>query len=208
MSKPLLDKSRSYTFSNYFDLGIVASDLAAEFGYTVSRQQMQFQHYPGSLDRLESLRQRIDEVLPYVDSENEATRRELMIAPIVAEVIHYSHARLRIEYTLKLNDQLQGTLDYYLSTQTRLLVIEAKQADLSRGFTQLTAELIALDQWTDSPQPDLLGAITTGNIWQFGLLRRDRKHIDQGLNLYRVTEDLESVLRILLAALMANDATA
>jgi len=114
----------------------------------------------------------------------------------------YSHAHVRIEYNLKLNNQLQGVLDYYLAAKYGVAIIEAKQSDLSRGFSQLAVELIALDQWTDSPQPELLGAVTTGNIWQFGILQRSQKHIQQILNLYRVTEDIESVIRILLAALL------
>jgi len=93
-------------------------------------------------------------------------------------------------------------LDYYLAAKYGVAIIEAKQSDLSRGFSQLAVELIALDQWTDSPQPELLGAVTTGNIWQFGILQRSQKHIQQILNLYRVTEDIESVIRILLAALL------
>jgi|GEM_PF-3587930 len=44
------------------------------------------------------------------------------------------------------------------------------QADLSRGFSQLAAELVALDQWIDSSQAEIIGAVTTGNIWQFGVL--------------------------------------
>jgi hypothetical protein len=116
MAKSLLDKNHSYTFSNYFDLGIIATDLLAEFGYTLSKQQLQLPLYPGELERLEGLKRRIDEILPYVDSENEATRREFTIAPIIAEVIHYSHARVRVEYNLKLSDRLQGTLDYYLQS--------------------------------------------------------------------------------------------
>jgi hypothetical protein len=93
-----------------------------------------------------------------------------------------------------------------LQTDLNLLVIEAKQSDLTRGFSQLAAELIALDQWVDSNAPELIGAVTTGNIWQFGLLRRSQRQIVQGLNRYRVPEDLESVLRILLGCLAQNTA--
>lgn len=45
------------------------------------------------------------------------------------------------------NEQLKSTLDYYLQSQDQeLLVIEAKNADMQRGFTQLAVELIAVDQ--------------------------------------------------------------
>jgi hypothetical protein len=36
-------------------------------------------------------------------------------------------------------------------------VVEAKNADLAKGFTQLAVELIAIDQWLDSPAPDIYG---------------------------------------------------
>ena len=202
MTKSNLDPNRSYTFSNYFDMGIIPSELVAEFGYSLSKQIIQLPEYVGELDRLANLKQRIEEVLPYIDSENETTRREFMIAPIVTDLIYYSHAHVRIEYNLKLTNQLQGTLDYYLETGNGVVIIEAKQADLSRGFGQLAVELIALDQWTDSAQPELIGAVTTGNIWQFGILQRSQKHIIQVINLYRVTEDIESVMRIILATLL------
>ncbi|MFM7363994.1 MAG: hypothetical protein ACKO11_05730 [Cuspidothrix sp.] len=203
MSRPsLIDPNRSYTFSNYFELGFAVDDLVGEFGYSFERKFLELPQYSGSLDRLSELKQRIEEVLPFVDLENEATRREILIAPIVTELIHYSHAKLRIEYNIKVDNKLQGNLDYYLRTTTNLLVIEAKQADMNRGFIQLATEMIALDKWTDSTQPEILGAVTTGNVWQFGILNRQKQNIQQAINLYRVTEELEIVVRTLLAALM------
>jgi hypothetical protein len=201
-----LDFSKSYTFRSYFDLGISPRDLAIAFDFSLVRSPLAFPPYLGDIPRLPSLRQQIDEVLPHVDLANEATRREVLIAPIIAEVVRVAHAELSIEYSIQVNAQLQGTLDYLLQTDLNLLVIEAKQADLTRGFSQLAAELIALDQWVDSNAPELIGAVTTGDIWQFGLLRRSQRQIVQGLNRYRVPEDLESVLRILLGCLAQNTA--
>lgn len=202
--QPLLDPNRSYTFSNYFELGLPVDDLVAEFGYSFERKFLHLPQYSGTLDRLIELKQRIEEVLPYVDLENETTRREMLIAPIVTDLIHYSRAKLRIEYTIKVNNKLQGNLDYYLRSTTNLIVIEAKQADINRGFTQLATEMIALDKFTDSNQTEILGAVTTGNIWQFGILYRQTQSIEQAINLYRVTEELETVVRILLAGLIVT----
>jgi hypothetical protein len=106
------------------------------------------------------------------------------------------------------SEQLKGTLDYYLHTQTNLLIIEAKNADLARGFTQLAVELIALEQWTDGQQPRLYGAVSTGDIWQFGVLHRELQTIEQDLNLYRVPADLEDLFRILVALLGETAASA
>lgn len=84
------------------------------------------------------------------------------------------------------------------------MVIEAKNADLARGFTQLAVELIAIDQWTASNDPILYGAVSTGDIWQFGLFNRDERRIEQDLNLYRVPTDLEELFRILIAILAST----
>jgi hypothetical protein len=198
----ILDPTQSYTFSKIFDLKIRSDDLAEEFGYTLSRKTLNLQQYQGELDRLQELRSRIEEILPYVDLSSETSRREILISRVVSELVHYTKAQLRIEYPLKVSDQLQGYLDYLLKTQTELLVIEAKRQDLDYGFTQLIAEMIALDQWERSPtQPTLLGAITTGTLWQFSLLHRESKHIEQGLESYRVPEDLNELMRILVAVL-------
>lgn len=71
-------------------------------------------------------------------------------------------------------------------------------------MTQLVAEMIALDQWERTPaQTTLLGSVTTGKLWEFALLDRAQKHIDQGLESYRVPEDLESLMRILVQPLKA-----
>ncbi|NEO34200.1 MAG: hypothetical protein F6K36_28110 [Symploca sp. SIO3C6] len=200
--QPLLDPNRSYTFSNYFELGFTVDDLVAEFGYSFERKFITLPQYSDKLDRITDLKERIEEILPYVDLENEATRREMLIAPIIIDLIHYSRAKLRIEYSIKVDNRLQGKLDYLLGSTTNLIVIEAKQADINRGFTQLATEMIALDQWIDSPQTEILGAVTTGNIWQFGILDRQSKSICEGINLYRVTEELEIIIRILLARLV------
>jgi hypothetical protein len=200
---PLLDSNRSYSFSNYFDLGIAVDDLVQEFGYGLTRQILTLPQYPGPIDFLDLLEQQILGTLPFVDLANEATRREILIAPVISTLVRNTQANLRIEYSLKVSQYLQGNLDYYLWAHNNLLVIEAKQADLNRGFTQLAAELIAMDEWSTSTQETIVGAITTGNLWQFGLLQRPSKQIIQGINSYRVPEDLTSLLRVLMGALTA-----
>jgi len=206
---PILDSNQSYTFSRYFELGLEASELAQQFGYSLTRKVLNLPQFPDELDRLGELRDRIEEVLPFVPLTNELARREILISRVVTELIHYTQAELRIEYSLKVSNWLQGNLDYLLrvNSANQLLVIEAKYEDLTRGFTQLVAELVALDQWENTTkveqQPILIGVVSTGTIWQFGRLDRIRKHFEQGINSYRVPEDLEQVMRILVAALKA-----
>jgi hypothetical protein len=202
MSKPaILQPGQSYTFRQYFEMTYEPEDILAEFGYTLQRSLLSLPQSTANLDRLDDLKNRLQESLPYISLTSEAARRELLIAPLLLDVVHYTRAQLRIEYPLTVTEQLKGSLDYYLYSVGKLLVIEAKNADLARGFTQLAVELIALDKWTDDQQPILQGAVSTGDIWQFGILHREQKQIQQGLTLYRVPDDLESLIRILIKIL-------
>ncbi|MEM9217872.1 MAG: hypothetical protein AAGD25_26470 [Cyanobacteria bacterium P01_F01_bin.150] len=200
----ILDANTAYTFSKIFELKIPADELAEEFGYHLIKTNLVLPQYKEDLDRLEELRDRIEEVLPYVDLSNEASRREILIGQVATELIHYTKAKLNIEYPIVVTQQLQGYLDYLFRGQTELLVIEAKRQDLDYGMTQLVAEMIALDQWDRTPeQSTLLGAVTTGKLWEFALLHRQEKMIEQGLGSYRVPEDLAPLMRILVQALKA-----
>lgn len=199
----ILDKNQSYTFSKIFELKAESDEFVAEFGYSFSRNKLNLSRYQNELDRLQELNDRIQEVLPYVSLNSELSRREILISRVVTELIHYTHAQLRIEYSLKVSEHLQGYLDYLIHTKNKFVVIEAKNEDLINGFTQLCAELIALDQWEKmGDQEVILGAVTTGKIWEFGRLNRSQKQIEQGLESYRVPEDLESLMRILIQALI------
>jgi hypothetical protein len=86
-----------------------------------------------------------------------------------------------------------------LRGENTLLVEEAKNDDLSRGFTQLAAELIALAQAEE--QDILYGAVTIGDAWRFGRLEASQKAIAQDITLYRVPDDLEDLTQILIGIL-------
>ncbi|NEP20272.1 MAG: hypothetical protein F6J97_25900, partial [Leptolyngbya sp. SIO4C1] len=116
-----------------------------------------------------------------------------------------SHSQIRIEYPLTVNQWLKGTLDYLLQASQSFLVSEAKNDDLSRGFTQLATELIAIAEVEDLPQ--FYGAVTIGDAWRFGRLDTNKKHIVQDIALYAVPTSLEKLLRILLGILTGKRET-
>lgn len=199
----LFESEKTYTFSQISSLRIEAKDLAHQLGYGFKREWLNLPQYEGELDRAEQTRSRIEDILPYVSLSTETARREVLIAPILLDVVYYTKSELKIEYPIKVTEQLQGSLDYLLEGKDRLLIVEAKKEDLDYGFTQLVAELIALDQWEKSTDQDrFIGAITTGKIWEFATLDRTAKTIQQGLNSYRILEDLEPLLRILIRTLI------
>jgi hypothetical protein len=196
-------EDRPYSFSQIFELNVSPADLIPDLGYSFERAFIDLPYYSGELDA-EPLSQEFREVLPYTDLDNEQSRRETIVSSIVKFLVRRVKSRLSYEYPLK-TTRLYGTLDYLLQKPPAFVIIEAKRDDMENGFNQLAAQLIALDQWASAPtadlQPVLLGAVTIGTLWQFGLLSRQTQQLQQVLNTYRVPEDLEALLRILLHAL-------
>jgi hypothetical protein len=189
----ILQPDKSYTFSRFFEMTVDAEELLAEFGYGLCKGKLVLPQGVVDIDVV-GLRSQLEEDLTYVDLSSEAARREILIAPILMRVCRSLKSKLKIEYSLNVSEFLRGSLDYYLQGVQNVVVIEAKQADLTRGFTQLAVELIALDQWTNSDAPLLYGAVTTGDVWRFGVLDRAGKRVTQDLNLFRVPEDLPTLL--------------
>jgi hypothetical protein len=148
---------------------------------------------------IKELHRVIERNLQRVKLLSEDARKQAIIAPILLEVCEITESQLNIEYAISVSDQLKGSLDYYINKSGSLLVIEAKQADLSRGFTQLAVELIALDQWINSETTMLYGAVTTGEDWRFAIYKRQEKEIIEDIKLYRVPEELTELVRILVA---------
>jgi hypothetical protein len=197
----IIQPDQSYTFSDYFKLNFAPQDILAYFNVSLQRRSLRLPQYAGPLDRAIELKARIEESLPRLSLTSEMARREFLIAPVLTDVLHYTQATLNVEYPVSVSNQLKGSLDYLLQNGRTFLVIEAKNEDLERGFLQLAIELIALDQWLDSDQPILQGAISTGNIWQFGQFDRQARAITQDLDLYRVPADIDDLLRILVKTL-------
>jgi hypothetical protein len=189
------------SFTDYFKLTIDIEEVLAYFGYTHASAEVVLPHYPHQVPWYDDLYQRIQASIPYISLTSEAARREFLIAPVLIDLARYNHVKVKVEFPLEVSFQLRGTIDYFIQAKRSFLVIEAKNADLQRGFVQLAAELMALDQWTEEHTELLYGAVSIGNIWQFGKLDRSTKHITQDLNLYRVPADLHELLQILLGVL-------
>ncbi|WGV28644.1 hypothetical protein [Halotia branconii] len=198
---PILKPSETYTFHKYFDLRFAPADILRELGVSLTKTSLSLPVSNHQIPRLSNLKERLEEAIIRVSLTSEAARREVLIAPILLEVAHITEATINIEYPIEVNQFLRGDLDYYLQSQRQILVVEAKQADLTRGFTQLAVELIAIDSWIEADEPILYGAVTTGDIWQFGSFQRVSRLITQDLMLYRVPTDLQELMQILVGIL-------
>ena len=200
-----LPDNASYTFADYFKLTCEIDELLNYFGYTFKRERYQLPCSLVELDRVKDLILRLEENSLHTSLSNEIARREFLIAPVLTELIIYTHSRIRVEYSLIVTDKLKGTVDYLVQNKRQLLVIEAKNADLEQGFKQLAVELIALDQWLDDPVSNLHGAVSVGNVWQFGVLARQEKQFIQDINLFRVPTDVENLLQVMIGILQGEE---
>ncbi len=205
MKKPILPEGTSTTFADYFKITAYLEDILDCFGYSYRRKKCNLPRHEIARERVASLAAHLDAVLPHANLTHETARREFLIAPVLMEVVRETGADIKVEYPLEVEERLKGTLDYFLRGEHTFLVVEARQGDLQKGFNQLAVELVALDRWADdSPEPRFYGAVSMGNVWQFGFVERSEKRIVEDLDTYRVPADLEEVVRILVGLLASR----
>ncbi len=202
MKTPLFPEGASATFADYFELNATIEEVLEELGFSFRLEGCELPRLEIDQDLVDNLTQRFDRALPHIDLANEAARREFLIAPVVTEIAVLTDAKIRVEYLLKVDDRLQGKVDYFICAKHSVLIIEAKNAELERAFKQLAAELVALDRWLEeSTDSKLYGAVSIGNVWQFGVLDRAAKRFTQDYNTYTVPRGLKDVLAFLNAIL-------
>ena len=200
----VLDPAQSYTFSKYFDLPYAPADILADLGCTFERTHEEtLPQNTEPLDWLPTLAEAMQRRLKRGNTTTEQARREALIFPLIDQICDRLDYTINIEYTVNVSNWLKGSLDYYIPSPGSLLVIEAKQSDLTKGFTQLAVELIALDRWAESESPSLYGAVSTGEIWRFGRYDRSERHIVEFLPLHPVPQELEFVARTLIGILQS-----
>lgn len=209
MARPnLLKEGNSYTFRSYFEMPYETDEVLSAFNVSLISKKLLLPRSAVLAETVEMLKTRLEAVLGVVELANEMARREILVSPVLTQVVLWSGSRLRIEYPLMVSDQLKGKLDYLVEGSHRLLVIEAKNDDLSRGFTQLSVELIALSQRESTPsesaQSLLYGAVTIGNVWLFGWLDVSTQTVYRDTSLYSVPNDLQAVMEILMGILSAD----
>ncbi len=202
--RSILDPQASYTFSKYFELSYEPEDIFAEFDCTFERKALTLPQAHRPIGFVDELRRRLERAVSLTNIASEMARRELLIAPVIFAVCDYLDQEMKIEYRVDVSRQLKGSFDYFIPSPQNLLIIEAKNADLGRGFNQLGAELIALDQWTRQETPILYGAVTTGDSWQFGQFIRAERRIFKDIKLYSVPLELENLLSVLIGIIQPS----
>ncbi len=201
MSKPkILQPDGNYSFRSYFEFSSDTDEVLAEFDYAFVRKRLQLPRTSNQLEGLDELRQQLEDTIPYVTLSSETAKREILVAPVLSRVAVICKRLLRIEYPLKVNNLLQGNLDYFIQSQHNLVVVEAKRDDLTRGFTQLAVEMIALSMVEDAPNT-VYGAVTMGDVWVFGTLEQNLRTVTRDITSYTLPDDLAEIVKILVGIL-------
>ena len=196
----IFNENSNYSFRSYFELSNDTDEILAEFDYYFTRKRLQLPKTNREIDGLIELRNSIEETIPYVSLSSEAAKREILIAPVLSRVAVITKRLLRIEYPVKVNNLLQGNLDYLIQSQHSLIVIEAKRDDLTKGFTQLAVEMIAMA--TLEKSPDIIyGVVTMGDVWVFGILEQASRIITRDISSYTLPDGLEEIVKILVGIL-------
>ncbi len=198
MKKSIFRQGKKYTFSDYFDMNNPTEEIVGEFGYSFSLEVInlpQSDNYDKEI--IKNMKETCYRILPKITMTSETAKREFLIAPILLELVRTTDSKIHVEYPIDLDDKLSGLLDYLICSKQQIIVIEAKKGDLDKGFNQLAAEMIALDKYEESDFTNLYGAVTLGDIWRFGVLKRKEKHIIKDIHSYRIPEDIENVFSIL-----------
>ena len=200
VSLKILQEGATYSFRSYFELPHDSDEILAEFDYTLNQIRLQLPSTTRSIEGLKELQQKLETDLQFVRLSSETAKREILVAPVMIRVAVICQQILRIEYPLKVNHQLQGNLDYLIRAKHSLIVVEAKRDDMTRGFTQLAVEMIALSMVEDAPNL-IYGAVTIGNVWMFGLLDSSTRTITQDIASYAIPDNLEPLIKILVGIL-------
>jgi hypothetical protein len=195
----VLDPKESYSFAKFFEFPYEAEDILADLDCSLERVELELAVAPVPDEQINFLRNYILDNLELTTPVAEISRREFLIAPVVRQLSLYTQAKISGEYAIRVNQWLKGSLDYYVRTEIGLVIIEAKQSDLTHGFVQLAAELIALDFKTESSAPILSGVVTSGDLWKFGQFHRQTRKVVEDRNLYQVPRDLELIFKFLAA---------
>ena len=205
MSKQkILQEDGNYSFRSYFELPFDTDEILAEFDYSFTRSRLHLPRTNRQLERLDVLKEQLEETIPYVTLSSEAAKREIFIAPVLTRVAVICQQLLRIEYPLKVNNFLQGSLDYFIQSQRSVIVVEAKRDDLTRGFTQLAVQLIAVSMSREEPEI-FYGAVTMGDVWVFGKLDRISQTITRDISSYTLPDDLPELIEIFVGILELSE---
>jgi hypothetical protein len=141
---------------------------------------------------------------------SEKALSEFIIGPILFETRQRAPHRISlfsgVDFTVDQSVGLNGVCDFLFSRAPEqriirapvLAIVEGKKDDISTGYGQCAAEMVAARLFNERKGTDITtihGAVTTGNLWQFLRLNDNTVFLDS--HEYYI-EHLNKILGILL----------
>jgi hypothetical protein len=122
----------------------------------------------------------------------EKARSELIIAPILVELRKLKDHKVSlfsgVDFNVDQTKGLNGVCDFIISksaeqltiTAPVVMLVEAKNEDMKRGYGQCIAEMLAARQFNlkENIVQNIYGVVTTGNNWRFLQLAQNIVYID------------------------------
>ncbi|NMF56747.1 hypothetical protein [Pseudanabaena yagii] len=143
-------------------------------------------------DYLRETLKRAESFVTLVNTEK--VRSEFLIAPVLGEVRAQLQPSVSLfsgtEFNVDVSLGLQGFCDFILSKSSEqiditapvIAIAEAKNESIRSGLGQCIAEMFAaqiFNQRHGQPCDRIYGAVTTGSLWRFLILKDNIVYIDQ-----------------------------
>ena len=131
-----------------------------------------------------------------ISSGTEKARSELIVTDVLFQLREHFNRRISffsgIEFSVDAEQGLTGVCDFLVSLSPILsfleapviILVEAKRENLTTGFGQCAAEMIAAQRFNKEKGndiPHIYGVTTSGTEWRFLKLEGERLHIDRAV---------------------------
>jgi len=201
LTTPLLNPLKLMAYSDF-----TLEQAIEQFELTVETRTFQLQ----PVDSTPELDDALKRYLPLATSiSTEKARNELIVTPILLAVRSHFHDHVGYfsgrSLTVDSSVGLNGECDFLLSANPDqtviqaplLVVVEAKNADLTRALGQCTAQMVGAQRFNarKGQTHSIYGAVTTGTNWKLLTLEQQQLHVS--LDEYLVPPQLTSVLGFL-----------
>jgi hypothetical protein len=158
------------------------SGLARQFSLTLDEKHDLFVTVPDATLRAEFQAQLTETVPLAVALSTEKARSELIIAPILLELWRMTGQTIGffsgVDFSIDPAQGLVGVCDYIITRSPEqlfiqapvLMLVEAKNEDLKRGYAQCIAEMLAAQTFNarEGYESDTIyGGVTIGELWKF-----------------------------------------
>lgn len=158
------------------------SQIAHQFGLTIDTTRDLHASVPEVAIAQTFLARLDDEVALALEVSTEKARSEFIIAPMLAEARRLSGRQIGllsgVDFPVDESQGLVGICDYIITRSSQqlyvtapiLMLVEAKNEDMKRGYGQCFAEMVAARMFNDregSSEGPIYGAVTIGERWKF-----------------------------------------